>query len=63
VNFAGDMAFPVERLFAEQLAADKAGRRGKVERLPNKTSSQGFMKDQALAWTEVREVWEEVFVY
>jgi hypothetical protein len=53
VNLAGDMVFPVERLFVEQLAANKADQRRKVERLPNMTSSQGSMTDQALAWTEV----------
>jgi hypothetical protein len=50
------MALPVERPTAEQLAANKADRRRKVERLPIKTASQVFLKDLALAWTEVREV-------
>jgi hypothetical protein len=54
------MALPVERLTPEQLAAEKADRRGKAERLPGKTPGQGFLRDQALAWTEVREVWQEV---
>jgi hypothetical protein len=56
------MALPVERLTAEQLAADRVDRRGKVERLPNETPSQSFMKDQALAWTEAREVAEELLL-
>jgi hypothetical protein len=56
VNFAGEMALPVERLTPEQLAEDKADRRGKAERLVSKTPGQGFLRDQALAWTEVREV-------
>jgi hypothetical protein len=56
MNFTGGMGLPVERLTAEQLAADKADRRGKVERLPNRTPGQSFMKDQALVWTEAREV-------
>jgi hypothetical protein len=56
------MALPVERLTAEQLAADKADRRRKAERLPSKTPGQGFLRDQALAWTEVREVAEELLL-
>jgi hypothetical protein len=59
VIFAGEMALPVERLTPEQWAADKADRRGKAERLPSKTLGQGFLRDQALAWTEVREVGQE----
>jgi hypothetical protein len=49
------MALLMERLTPEQLAADKADRRGKAERLSSKTPGQGFLRDQALAWTEVRE--------
>jgi hypothetical protein len=45
MNFAGDMALPVERLTAEQLAAYKADRPGKAERLPSKMPSQGFNRD------------------
>jgi hypothetical protein len=56
VNFAGEMALLVERLTPEQLAADKVDWRGKAERLPSKTPGQGFLRDQALVWTEVREV-------
>jgi hypothetical protein len=56
------MALPVESATVEDLVAERAERRAAVARLPATSSAQSFLKDVAGAFTEVRELAEDILL-